>query len=145
MSDAGAHETSKHMTNVLRLCGLIAGFAMLVIGARFLLVPGSAAKFFGVGALPTGHQLHFAVGLRDLWVGALALAFAWTRQWFALALWFGLGALVCFGDALIVALQGDRPSAVTFHAVSGVLCVGLGAAIWRHVRATKLPMPGGGT
>jgi hypothetical protein len=117
---------------ILRALGFIAGVAMLIIGVRFLVVPEAAAKFFGVGTMPSGYQLHHTVGLRDLWVGALAVAFAWTRQWLALMLWFAAAALVCFGDAAIVASTDGRPSAVVFHTVSGVLCTGIAYALWRH-------------
>jgi hypothetical protein len=123
---------SPHRTRfLLRALGVLAGMAMLIIGLRFLIVPEQAAKFFGVGAMPQGHQLHHAVGLRDLWAGALAIAFALTRQWRALTLWFATGALVCFSDAVLVHTSGVRPSAVTFHAVSGVLCTAIAVALWR--------------
>ena len=140
---------SSHRINLMfRALGLIAGAAMLVIGLRFLIAPEQAAKFFGVGTMPTGHQLHHAVGLRDLWVGGLAIAFALTRQWLALTLWFTAAALVCFGDAVIVLLSGGRPSSVAFHAISGLLCGAIATAIWRfqpplltHTGTTQVTTP----
>jgi hypothetical protein len=116
---------------VIRLCGFIAGVAMLVIGVRFMIVPEQAAKFFGVGARPQGYELYSAVGLRDVWVGALVIAFAWTRQWLALILWFATAAVVCFGDAILVASHGGRPSAIAFHAGSGVICCLIAAATYK--------------
>jgi hypothetical protein len=116
---------------VLRLCGFIAGVAMLVIGLRFLAMPEQASKFFGVGARPQGYEFHYAVGLRDLWVAALVIAFAWTRQWTALMLWFAFAALVCFGDAALVATHGGRANAIMFHAVSGFLCTMIAIATYR--------------
>jgi Domain of unknown function (DUF4267) len=129
--DTIARALTPHRTRlILRALGLAAGLAMLVIGLRFLFVPEQAAKFFGVGPMPPAHQLHHAVGLRDLWAGALAAAFALTRQWRALMLWFTTGALVCFGDAILVFATGVRPSAVAFHAISGLLCSASAYALW---------------
>lgn len=128
---SGATTTTHRTGLILRALGLIAGVAMLVIGLRFLIAPEQAAKFFGVGTMPAGHQLHHAVGLRDLWVGALALAFAWTRQWRALTWWFAASALVCFGDAAIVMSSGGRSGAIAFHAISGLLCAAVAVALTR--------------
>ena len=52
----------------------LAGVILTVIGIRFLLWSESAAKVFGIEPRPQGLQLHHIVGLRDLWLGLLALA-----------------------------------------------------------------------
>jgi Domain of unknown function (DUF4267) len=137
--DSGQTKRLERSTKIIRLCGLIAGGAMLVIGVRFLVVPEQAAKFFGVGARPSGYELNLAIGLRDLWVGALVIAFAWTRQWLALLLWFGFAAVVCFGDAALVAAHGGRPSAIVFHTVSGLLCSAVAVATFLLLRAPAAP------
>lgn len=114
-----------------------AGGLLTYIGVRFLVVPGSAAETFGLLARPNGFQLHTVVALRDLWLGLLAVAFAWLGEWRALTLWLGLGALVCFGDAGIVFAALHRPFpivslAVVFHLVSGVFCGIMAALCWRR-------------
>ena len=57
---------------------------------------------------PLGHELYYIIGLRNVWLGLLAIAFAALREWRALALWFTFGAIVCFADASI-AYTLDRP------------------------------------
>lgn len=104
---------------------------LAAIGVRFLLVPEQAALTFGVPRRPAGHELHYIVGLRDLWLGLLAIAFATLREWRALALWFALGTVVCLGDAAIAASTTGRLPQVAFHIGCGVACAGLAAVCWR--------------
>lgn len=101
---------------------VFAGALLAVIGARFLISPEAAARTFGLAGRPEGFELHHAVGLRDLWLGLLAVALAWARQWRALALWFAFGAAVCLGDAVIAGLSRGRWPAVAFHVASGIVC-----------------------
>lgn len=111
------------LERVALIVAALTGVAMLVIGLRFLLSPRAASHFFGLGRDPAVQGLLSAIGLRDLWVGGLVIAFAWCREWRALALWFGLGALVCFGDGIVVASASGPRSAVAFHVGAGVICV----------------------
>jgi Domain of unknown function (DUF4267) len=124
-----------------RILALVAviGVALAVIGVRFLIWPDAAARFFGLAGRPSGFQLHGVVALRDLWLGLLAIGLCWFGEWRALALWLGLGALVCFGDAGIVAGAGGRPLAVAFHLTSGLACTVLAVLTWRRMqRAVRL-------
>jgi hypothetical protein len=104
---------------------LLAGALLTVIGIRYFLVPGSAARTFGVVDPPKAHELHYVIGLRNVWLGLLAITLAVMRQWRALALWFGMGAFVCFGDAAIAMTSSGKPGPVAFHIGSGVICVAL--------------------
>lgn len=115
----------------LRVLAVFAGVLLAVIGVRFLLDPVQAQRTFGLGKGEVGRALHSAVGLRDLWLALLALAFAWLKNWQGLALWFSIGALVCFGDAAIVAGAGARWPYIAFHVGSGVVCAGLAIVAWR--------------
>jgi Domain of unknown function (DUF4267) len=121
---------------ILLACAGIAGAALVLIGLRFLLWPDVAARFFGVAARPTGTELHTVVALRDLWLGALVLAFAVLRDWRAMALWAGFGALVCFGDAALVASATGKIHAMAFHSISGVACSVIAYACWRRYQRT---------
>lgn len=120
-------------TRYRRIAGLavLAGALLLLIGVRFLIVPESAAKTFGLTPAMQGHEMHYIIGLRDVWLGALALAFAYFAEWRALALWLLFAVAVCWGDALIVAGSGGPVAAVAFHLGSGVFCLALGFAAWR--------------
>ncbi len=104
------------------LLGALAGAALALIGVRFLVSPEAAARFFGVGARPTGHQLYQIVALRDLWLGGLAVGLAVLGERRALGLWLGLGALVCVADAAIVAATAPKAGPLAFHLASGVFC-----------------------
>jgi hypothetical protein len=109
---------------LLGIC-LLGGVLLTVIGVRYLLLPEQAARTFGLPRRPAGHELYSIIGLRNVWLGLLAIGFAALRQWRALALWFGLGALVCFADATIaVSAYGPLP-AIAFHVGSGLSCLAL--------------------
>jgi Domain of unknown function (DUF4267) len=112
--------------------GVFAGALLFIIGVRFLLVPYGAIFTFGLGGAPDGPALHYVIGLRDLWLGALAVAFALLREWRALGLWFLMGTLVCWADAFIVATNNGPGLAVAFHIGAGIFCLAVGLAAWRH-------------
>ena len=115
---------------ILALC-LVGGVLLTVIGIRFFVTPESAARTFGVPGRPEGYELYTIIGLRNVWLGLLAVAFAAMREWRALALWFALGAIVCFADGSIAASSTGRVPQVAFHFACGVACVGLAAGCWR--------------
>lgn len=133
MSEAGAR-SEKRSTRLGLILAALAGVALTLIGVRFLLWPEAAARFFGVGSRPAGVELHGVVGIRDLWLGALAIAFAILRDYRALALWLGFGALVCLADAAVVMTATAKPAAVAFHLASGVFCALAGMLCWRAHR-----------
>jgi Domain of unknown function (DUF4267) len=109
---------------VLGAC-ILGGALLTAIGLRYFLVPSSAARTFGVVDPPKGYELHYVIGLRNVWLGLLAIGLVLMRQWHALALWFGMGALVCFGDAAIAMTSSGKPGPVAFHIGCGVICVAL--------------------
>lgn len=111
--------------------GFVAGVLLAVIGVRYLLTPESAARTFGIPARPAGYELYYIIGLRNVWLGLLAVAFAALREWRALALWFALGAIVCFADGSIAASSTGRLPQVAFHFGCGLACIGLAAGCWR--------------
>ncbi len=116
---------------VVGIC-LFGGVLLAVIGLRYFLSPEGAARTFGVAARPAGYEFHYIIGLRNVWLGALAVAFALLREWRALALWFGFGAVVCFADAAIAASSTGRVPQIAFHVACGIACVGLSALTWRR-------------
>jgi hypothetical protein len=118
---------------ILVLC-LLGGVVLTIIGARYFINPEHAARTFGVPDRPKEHELYYIIGLRNVWLGLLAAAFAALREWRALALWFGLGVIVCFADAAIAATSTGRWPNVTFHVACGLACIGLAVASWRAGR-----------
>lgn len=117
-----------------RAVAIGAGVLLLLIGARFLVMPDQAARGFGLPRDYAGNALHYVVGFRDVWLGALAIAFAWLREWRALALWLAMGALVCFADAALVAAIGGKAAYIVFHTVSGLICAVLAHIAFRRWR-----------
>ena len=103
-----------------------------MIGVRYFLTPEGAARTFGVPGRPGGYELYYIIGLRNVWLGALAVAFALLREWRALALWFGFGALVCFADAGIAAGSTGRWPQIAFHVGCGVACLVLATVAGRR-------------
>lgn len=121
---------SRSARAVLVAC-LLGGALLLGIGVRYLILPEAAAKTFGLPGRPPGHELHYVTGLRNIWLGGLAIAFATLREWRALGLWFAMAAIVCFADAAIAASSIGRLPHIAFHAGCGVACIALSGAAWR--------------
>ena len=82
--------TERKQRLILAFC-LIGGVLLTVIGIRYLLTPESAARTFGVPGRPEGYELYYIIGLRNVWLGLLAVAFR------GLARMAGAGAVVCPG------------------------------------------------
>ena len=97
--------------------------------SRYLLVPEQAAVTFGVPRRPAGHELYYIIGMRNLWLGLLAVA---LRNLPAMA---GAGLVVCHGDHRLFRRRGDcgildRKAAADRlpHRLRGRLCpVGAGS------------------
>lgn len=110
--------------------GVLGGALLFGIGVRYLVVPEAATLSFGVGKRPQAYELYYIIGIRNLWLGALAIGFALLREWRALALWFAIGSLVCFADAGIAASSVGRLSHIAFHTGCGLACCGLAGLAW---------------
>jgi len=123
---------AKKTTLFLVAASSLAGILFGVIGLRYFVVPESAARTFGVAGRPAGHELYYIIGLRNLWLAALAIGLAALRQWHGLALWFATGTAVCFWDALIVANATGKPPQVAFHLVCGLAFALLATLAWRR-------------
>lgn len=113
------------------IASLLGGALLAGIGVRYLVVPEAASLSFGVGKRPQAFELYYIIGVRNMWLGGLAIGFALLREWRALALWFAIGAIVCFADAGIAASSAGRLPHIAFHAGCGLACCGLAALSWR--------------
>jgi hypothetical protein len=124
------------LRGALRLLAALTAVVLLVIGFRFLLVPHQASRFFGLApaATPGSLDLHYVIGLRDIWLAAILAVLTALQDWRGLAIWLGFGVLVCAGDAVIVVHSGGKPFPIAFHLASGIFCAALAAACWRQYR-----------
>jgi hypothetical protein len=118
---------------LLNIC-LLGGALLTFIGIRYFLVPTAAARTFGVPGRPTGFELHYILGLRNVWLGLLAVALALMREWRALALWFAGAVVVCFSDALIATRSIGGLPQIAFHTSCGFASVVLAILCWRTAR-----------
>lgn len=123
---------SRRRLHVARALAIVAGAILTLIGLRFIFWPEVASRFFGVGARPEHYEFHRIIALRDVWLGLLAVALAAYREYRALALWLGLGSLVCLGDAAIVLMSTGKTPAMAFHVFSGLVCASLAFALWKE-------------
>lgn len=134
MSEAAvthASDPRRRRERRLMMACAVVGLTLVVIGIRFHFLPDRARSFFGLPAAEALAGLHSVVAIRDVWLGLLAIGLAAMHEWRALALWLGLGMLVCFADAALVAAAGGKVPAITFHTVSGLFCGALAIATWR--------------
>jgi hypothetical protein len=76
-------------------------------------------------------ELHYIIGLRNVWLGLLAMAFAALREWRALALWFAAATVVCFADGTIAATSTGGVPQVAFHFGCALASAALAAVCWR--------------
>jgi len=116
---------------LLLIFSLLGGLLLVVIGVRYFLSPLAAARTFGVPGRPAGFELHYIVGLRNVWLGLLVVGLVVLRQWRGLALWFAIGTTVCFADAFLAASSTGRWPHIAFHVACGVGSIGLAIAAWR--------------
>lgn len=123
---------------LLNIC-LLGGALLTFIGIRYFLVPRAAALTFGVPGRPSGFELHYIVGLRNVWLGLLAVVLALMREWRALALWFAGAVVVCFADGYIAARSLGGVPEVGFHFVCGIASAVLALMCWRTARRTHVP------
>jgi Domain of unknown function (DUF4267) len=105
---------------------------VILIGARFLLMPQPAAAGYGVPAKQDGDAAYLTIkGLRDATFGILGLAllaFAGVRAeaWFMLVV-----ALAPFGDTLIVLRHGgSRATAFGIHFATAVVVLASAALLF---------------
>lgn len=128
---------------LMRPLAVLAGLVLLIIGVRFLLAPQQAARFFGIASsvADAAPALSYAIGLRDIWLALLIMVLAAIGDWRGLALWLGLGAAVCFGDAAIAATSSGRALSVGFHVGSGIFCGVLALLCWRQYQAEDASQP----
>jgi hypothetical protein len=126
-----AEQGARRKRGWLAVVAMAGGLLLAFIGLRYLLMPEQAAATFGLPKRPTGHELYHLVGLRNLWLGLLAVALATLRQWRALALWFAMATIVCFADAGIAANSTGKLPQIVFHVSCGVASAVLAMMLWR--------------
>lgn len=111
---------------------IVLDLLVLLIGARFLLVPRPAAVGYGVAARENGDPAYLTVkGLRDATFGVMGLALlafsgAGAEAWFMLVV-----ALAPLGDTLIVLRHGGtKATAFGIHFATAVTVLASAALLF---------------
>ena len=131
-----SEQAARRKLGLLAIISMAGGLLLAFIGIRYLLVPELAAVTFGVPRRPAGHELYYIIGLRNVWLGLLAVALATLRQWRALAVWFAMGTIVCFADAAIAASSTGKLPQIVFHIGCGIASAVLAVTLWRVAAGT---------
>jgi hypothetical protein len=119
------------------VAGLI-GVGIILIGARFLLVPPAAAAGFGVpvgpagGTIPAGapYPWLYAKGVRDIASGIFLLLLLADGAPRLLGAFMVAASLIPIGDAVIVLRGGgSRAAAFGIHGATAAVLLAAGAAL----------------
>ncbi len=119
------------------VAGMI-GVGILLIGARFLLAPRTAAAGFGIPAQPAGEQSRardsypwlYAKGVRDMASGIFIWILLANRAPHLLGAFMGAASLIPVGDAVIVLrCDGTCAAAYGIHGATAAVALAAGVAL----------------
>jgi hypothetical protein len=126
-----SEQAARRKLGLLAIISMAGGLLLAFIGVRYLLLPEQSAVTFGVPRRPSGNELYYIIGVRNVWLGLLAVALATLRQWRALAVWFAMATIVCFADATIAASSTGKLPQIVFHISCGIASAVLAVTLWR--------------
>ncbi len=116
----------------------VIGFAIIVIGARFLLAPRAAAAGYGIPAEPPGAQTPagspypwlYAKGVRDVASGIFIWVLLANRTPHLLGAFMAAASIIPVGDAVIVLRSGGtRAAAFGIHGATAAVALAASAAL----------------
>ncbi|MBZ9996129.1 DUF4267 domain-containing protein [Mesorhizobium sp. BH1-1-4] len=115
------------------LSGLIAA-AIIFLGARFWLAPGTAAAGFGIAGSPppsAGFTAWLSVkGTRDIGSGLFVILLMANSTPRLLGEFLLLASLIAFGDmATVLRSRGSRALAFGMHGLTGLVIVAAGVCL----------------
>jgi hypothetical protein len=107
------------------LSGLL-GAGIIVIGARFLVAPGTAAAGYGI-TTEQGDPYLAVKGVRDIASGVVVFVLLAAGKPRALGRYLAAASIIPIGDAIIV-LRGNGPKATAYGVHGTTAAVMLGTA-----------------
>ena len=114
------------------LSGLL-GAGIIVIGARFLVVPQAAAAAYGITSEPggTASDPYLAVkGVRDIASGVVVFALLTTGKPHPLGRYLAAASIIPIGDAVIVLRSnGAKATAYGVHGTTAAVMLGTAALL----------------
>jgi hypothetical protein len=119
---------------------IVTGLLLLLIGARFFLVPEPATTAFGIQVSANGdHSFQFIKGIRDLFTGSIVLLLLFTKEFRALGFVLLLGSIIPTADFLIVLTRPQFETSHLYAHLSAILiCLPLGIYYLRAVRKAEV-------
>jgi len=120
------------LTTLASIVSGVIGVGIILIGARFLLAPRTAAAGFGVPAEPAGEQTPaqgpypwlYAKGMRDMASGIFIWILVANRAPHLLGAFMAAASLIPAGDAVIVLCSGGtRAAAFGIHGATAAVAM----------------------
>lgn len=128
------------VTTVASIVSGVIAVLIILLGARFLLAPQSAAAGFGVPAEPRGAQGRagspypwlYAKGVRDIASGIFLLLLLANRAPHLLGTFMAAASIIPVGDAVIALRNGaSRGVALGIHGATAAVMLAASAALLR--------------
>jgi hypothetical protein len=118
---------------------VLTGLLLLLIGARFFLVPEPATTAFGINVSTNGdHSFHYIKGIRDIFTGSIILLLLFTKELRALGFALLLGCIIPVVDFLIVLTRPEFDvNHLYAHLSALVICIPLGVYYLRVSRTKE--------
>jgi hypothetical protein len=126
------------LTAIAFLVSGVIGVAIIVLGARFLLAPQTAAAGYGVpveparAPAPSGgpYPWLYVKGVRDIASGIFTFILLFNQAPHVLGAFMAAATLIPVGDAAIVLRSGGtRAAAFGIHGVTAVVMAATGVAL----------------
>jgi len=126
------------LTTIASITSGAIGVGIILIGARFLVVPQAAATGYGVLAAPVGAQNHaashypwlYVKGMRDIASGIFIFILLANRAPHLLGAFMAAASIIPVGDAVIVLRSGGtRAAAFGIHGATAAVMLAASAAL----------------
>jgi hypothetical protein len=126
------------LTTIASIVSGVIGVGIIVLGARFLLAPQTAAAGYGVPVEPARAQVPsggpypwlYVKGVRDIASGIFTFILLINQAPHVLGAFMAAATLIPVGDAAIVLRSGGtRATAFGVHGVTAVVMLAAGAAL----------------
>jgi len=126
------------LTTIASIVSGVIGVGIIVLGARFLLAPQTAAAGYGVPVEPARAQVPsggpypwlYVKGVRDIASGIFTFILLFNQAPHVLGAFMAAATLIPVGDAAIVLRSGGtRAAAFGIHGVTAVVMAATGVAL----------------
>jgi hypothetical protein len=118
------------LTTIASIVAGLIGVGIILIGARFLVAPQTAAAGFGVPAESRGDPWLYAKGVRDIASGIFLWVLLANRAPHLLGAFMAAASLIPVGDAVLVLRSGgSRAAAFGIHGATAAVMLAASAAL----------------